>query len=76
MDDEKASILSNCLDNIEELDLEECKISTRGMQSLCKAIDRKSLPVSKYYIGSKISGQINLFFFQSSDFSDLNAFFI
>ena len=40
LDDEKADILSSCLHNVNELDLQNCKFSTKALKTISSAISK------------------------------------
>ena len=43
--DDSSAILSTCLQNIEELNIAGCKLTTRGIVNICNGIKRLSVPV-------------------------------
>ena len=45
LSDDKAAILSSCLQNVEVLNVSECELTTNGIQCIAKAIKQKNEPV-------------------------------
>ena len=43
--DDKAAILSACLQNIEVLNISDCKLKTNGIQRIAKVIEQSNTPV-------------------------------
>ena len=49
LDDEKAAILSTCLQNVEVLNVSKCELTTNGIQCIAEAIEQKSAQVLILY---------------------------
>ena len=45
VDDDAADCLSSCIHNLEELDLSDCQLTTRGIKQLSNAIKSRSYRV-------------------------------
>ena len=42
LDDDKAASLSTCVHNVDELNLQDCELTTRGVKKLSNAIKLRS----------------------------------
>ena len=45
LDDEKAEKLSNAVNNIDELIVAGCQLTTNGIKSICNKVERRPNPV-------------------------------
>ena len=45
LSDDKAKIISMCVNNVEELDVSGCQLTTKGIEYICNAIKQGIMPV-------------------------------
>ena len=56
LNDEKVTILSSCIHNVEGLNISLCKFSAVGLEKILDAIDKKTIPVIYFsFLSSQVT---------------------